>query len=65
MKIHSAIFQDLESFGKRETKSFGFSNWRWKTLGFLLWKILKYPKMDITQFRIKHSICCVCSFKYL
>ena len=43
MEIDNAIFQDLESFGKMK-----FSNWLYKSFGFLLGKILKYPKMDIT-----------------
>ena len=36
-----------------------------KSFGFLLGKILKYTKMDITYCRIKHCICYVCSFYYL
>ena len=39
-----------------------FSEWSWKSFGFLYGKILKYPKMDITLCRIEHCICYVCSF---
>ena len=29
----------------------GFSNWLWKSSGFLFGKILKHPEIDITQGR--------------
>ena len=44
MEINNAIFQDLESFGKREV----ISKWLWNSFGFLLGAILKYPEMDKT-----------------
>ena len=60
MEIDSVIFQVLESFGKER-----LSNWLWKSFGFLFWKILKYPKMEITWCRIKHRICYIFLFYYL
>ena len=43
MEMDSTIFQDLESFGKREV----ISKWLWKSFGSLLKAILKYPERDI------------------
>ena len=37
MEIKNVMFQDLESFGKER----GFSEWPWKSFGFLLGKILE------------------------
>ena len=46
MEIDSAIFQDLESFGKREV----FQNGHRKVFGFLLWlmlNILEWIKLSV------------------
>ena len=60
MEIDYASFQNLESFGKRV-----YLKRLWRSFGFLLRKILKYPKIDVMQCRIKYRICFVCSFYYL
>ena len=47
-EIINAIFQDLKSFGKKRS----FSKWLWKGFGFLLGKILLYPKTNLRAFYI-------------
>ena len=57
--LNKALAQALEGFGKlwelitpysKTWEGFekgSFSNWLWKSFGFLFGKILQYPKMDI------------------
>ena len=39
----------------------GFSKWPWEGFGFEFEKVLKYPKIHITECCIKRRIYCVCS----
>ena len=74
MKI-TGFVRVLECFGKlkRLVLSFSrnwkvlekFSKWQWESFEFLFGKILKYPKMDISQCRMKHHPYYVCSLHYL
>ena len=43
MEIDYAIFQGLESFGKREV----ISKWLWKSFGLLFCEILEFLEIDI------------------
>ena len=57
MEIDSAVFQDLESFWKRDVFQIGLCI----SFGFLFEKSVKYPEMDTAYCYIKHHICYVCS----
>ena len=37
-----------------------FSVWLWKSFEVLLENILKYLRMDITEYHIERVLCCVC-----
>ena len=61
IKVENAIFQDLKSLGKREHFQNGYGN----VLDFF-GKIRKsIPRLNVAQWRIKHSLCHFCSFRYL
>ena len=57
LEIYSAILQELERFVKGTIFKTALEKF-----GFLVRKILKYPKMDITWCCSKHCICYFCSF---
>ena len=52
MEIYDVIFHDLESFGKEVFKM------AMKKFWVFIWEVLKCPKMDATQCRIKYCIYC-------
>ena len=58
MEIDNAIFQDLESVGKRKVFQIGSG----KVLYLRMGKLAKYAKMDISLCCMKH---CICSFYHL
>ena len=55
----NAIFQDMESFGKR---SFQMAM---EKFCIFVWEILKYSKVDKTLCCMKNCIYCACLFSYL
>ena len=61
IKVENAIFRDLKSLGKREHFKMTMEKF-WIFFG----KIHKsIPKLNVAQWRIKHSLCHFCSFRYL